>query len=241
MSDFFARLAEYILSWQFFTGALITLALTLISETIGILFGFLLALMNTSRIRVFKAAADGYIWFFRGTPVLLQMIFVFNALPQLGLRFSSFLSAAISLSMNESAYMSEIIRAGLESVGKGQREAARAVGLTEWKVMRFIIIPQALRVIIPPTANQFIGMLKLSALASVIAVRDLLLTAQRWASVNFDYVTTLAAAAVYYLVLTTFFTIIQKRIEFSYSEKFRTAALKKNRGASQDGAGDRNR
>jgi polar amino acid transport system permease protein len=175
--------------------------------------------MKTSRFKFFRLFADGYIWLFRGTPVLLQMIFVFNALPQVGLRFSPFTSAAIALSMNESAYMSEIIRAGLESVGKGQREAARAVGLTEWKAMRFVVIPQALRVIIPPTANQFIGMLKLSALASVIAVRDLLLTAQRWASVNFDYTATLVSAAIYYLAFTTIFTIFQKRIEKSFSAR----------------------
>jgi len=179
----------------------------------GILIGLVMALVKTSNIGLLKKVADVYIWLFRGTPVLLQMIFIFAALPQLGVRFSPFQSAVIALALNEGAYMAEIIRAGLQAVGKDQRTAARVLGLTESQILRYVVLPQAARIVVPPTGNQFIGMLKLSALASVIAVQDLLLTAQRTASANFDYIDTLIAAAVYYLLLTTVFTAGQNWLE----------------------------
>ena len=204
---------DYFLSVNFALGAGITLALTLVSMILGIAGGLVLALVKTSGVRVLQAPTDLYIWLFRGTPVLLQLIFIFNALPQMGLRFSAFASAVIALSLNESAYMAEIIRAGIESVDKGQRSAARVLGLRDSQIMRYIVLPQAMRLIVPPTGNQFIGMLKLSALASVIAVQDLLLRAQRVASANFDYIDTLVAAGAWYLILTTLFTYGQRRLE----------------------------
>jgi len=204
---------EYIFSERFLTGAGITLLLTLLSMLAGILIGLVMALVKTSNIGLLKKVADVYIWLFRGTPVLLQMIFIFAALPQLGVRFSPFQSAVIALALNEGAYMAEIIRAGLQAVGKDQRTAARVLGLTESQILRYVVLPQAARIVVPPTGNQFIGMLKLSALASVIAVQDLLLTAQRTASANFDYIDTLIAAAVYYLLLTTVFTAGQNWLE----------------------------
>jgi polar amino acid transport system permease protein len=204
---------DYFFSVNFALGAGITLALTLLSMILGIAGGLVLALVKTSGVRVLQAPADLYIWLFRGTPVLLQLIFIFNALPQMGLRFSAFTSAVIALSLNESAYMAEIIRAGIESVDKGQRSAARVLGLRDSQIMRYIVLPQAMRLIVPPTGNQFIGMLKLSALASVIAVQDLLLRAQRVASANFDYIDTLVAAGAWYLILTTLFTYGQRWLE----------------------------
>lgn len=204
---------DYFLSMNFVIGAGITLALTLLSMILGIAGGLLLALIKTSGIRFLQAPTDLYIWLFRGTPVLLQLIFIFNALPQMGLRFSAFTSAVIALSINESAYMAEIIRAGIESVDKGQRSAARVLGLRDNQIMRYVVLPQAMRLIVPPTGNQFIGMLKMSALASVIAVQDLLLRAQRIASANFDYIDTLIAAAAWYLILTTIFTYGQGWLE----------------------------
>ncbi|WP_239025155.1 amino acid ABC transporter permease [Rhodoligotrophos defluvii] len=204
---------EYFFSINFVIGAGITLALTLLSMILGIIGGLVLALIKTSGIRILQAPTDLYIWLFRGTPVLLQLIFIFNALPQMGLRFSAFTSAVIALTLNEAAYMAEIIRAGIGSVDKGQRSAARVLGLRDAQIMRHIILPQAMRLIIPPTGNQFIGMLKTSALASVIAVQDLLLRAQRIASANFDYVNTLLAAGIWYLILTTLFTFGQRWLE----------------------------
>lgn len=204
---------KYIFSNRFAIGAATTMVLTLLSMSAGIVSGLVLALGKMSPALPIRWLANGYIFLFRGTPVLLQMIFVFAGLPQFGIRFSPFVSAAIALSLNEGAYMAEIIRAGIRSVGMDQWSAARVLGLHEGQIYRYIVLPQAARVILPPTANQFIGMLKTSALASVVAVEDLMLTAQRTASANFDYVNTLIAAAVYYLVLTTIFTAGQEWIE----------------------------
>lgn len=204
---------DYFLSSTFAIGAAITLALTLLSMLFGIIGGLFLAMVKTAGFRYVDKPIDLYIWLFRGTPVLLQLIFIFNALPQMGLRFSAFTSAVIALTLNESAYMAEIIRAGIESVDKGQRSAARVLGLRDRQIMRHVVLPQAMRLIVPPTGNQFIGMLKMSALASVIAVQDLLLRAQRIASANFDYIDTLLAAAAWYLVLTTLFTYGQRWLE----------------------------
>lgn len=204
---------DYFLSVNFAIGAGITLALTLLSMIIGIVGGLVLALIKVSGNRALQLPTDLYIWLFRGTPILLQLVFIFNALPQMGMRFTAFTSAVIALSLNESAYMAEIIRAGIDSVDKGQRSAARVLGLRDAQIMRHVVLPQAMRLIIPPTGNQFIGMLKMSALASVIAVQDLLLRAQRIASANFDYIDTLIAAAAWYLILTTIFTYGQRTLE----------------------------
>lgn len=217
MAEFFESVRTYVLSGNFARGAVITLALTILAQCLGIVLGLLVALARTSRFRAVRALAGFYVWFLRGTPVLLQLIFVYAALPQFGLKFSAFQSAILALSLNEGAYMAEIIRSGIDSVSSGQRTAARALGMKEWQVMRHVILPQAVRVIIPPTGNQFIGMLKTSALASVISVQELLLTAQRTASANFDYVPALASAAVYYLVLTSVFSLFQGWLERSLS------------------------
>ena len=155
----------------------------------------------------------GYLWLFRGTPVLLQLVFAFNVLPAFGIVMPGFACAVLALGLNEGAYMAEIMRSGIRAVGPGQRLAARALGLEETGVMRWVVLPQALRIVIPPIGNQFIGMLKLSALVSVIGVKELLLTADETASGNFRYIETLTAAGIYYLALTTVFMAIQSVIE----------------------------
>ncbi|WP_020574520.1 amino acid ABC transporter permease [Actinopolymorpha alba] len=218
---------DYVFSATFFQSAGITLALTVVSMVLGIVGGLLLGLVKTSSVAPARWLANGYIWLFRGTPVLLQLIFVFNVLPGWGLRFSPFTCAVIALSMNEAAYMAEIIRAGLLSVDRGQRTAAHMLGLSERQILRWVVLPQAARVILPPTGNQFIGMLKTSALASVVAVQDLLLSAQRIAAANFDYVNTLVAAAIHYLVLTTLFTLAVNAVERRLDVTRRASARRK--------------
>jgi polar amino acid transport system permease protein len=215
---------EKVLSEEFFTAAGLTFVLTTLSMALGILGGLILALVKTGRLGPAGIAVDAYVWLFRGTPVLLQLIFVFNVLPLWGLNFTPFVCAVIALSLNEAAYMAEIIRAGLLGVDRGQRTAAHMLGLRERQILRWIVLPQALRLILPPTGNQFIGMLKTSALASVVSVQDLLLTAQRQAAVNFDYVNTLAAAAVHYLILTTVFTFVFRWLERRLDVTRRAAA-----------------
>ncbi|OBR64359.1 polar amino acid ABC transporter permease [Paenibacillus oryzae] len=204
---------DYMTSQTFAAAAANTLKLTLLAQLLGVALGFLLALGKMSKWSVLNSAANGYIWFFRGIPVLVQLIFVFNALPQFGIRLSGFECALIALALNEAAYMAEIIRSGLSAVSKGQKRAAHVLGMNNWQTMRHVVLPQAVRLIVPPTGNQFIGMLKTSAMASVVGYMDLLLTAQQAASATFNYVDTLIAAVIYYLVFTALFTLLQGYIE----------------------------
>jgi polar amino acid transport system permease protein len=203
----------YLVSEPFLRGAGMTLLITIVSLAIGMAVGLILALLQEARFTPLRGVALAYLWLFRGTPVLFQLIFVFNVLPSFGILFSGFTSAVMALGMNEGAYMAEIMRSGIQAVGRGQRTAGRALGLKEWQVMRYIVLPQAARIIIPPIGNQFIGMLKLSALVSVIAVEELLLVANQTASANFRYLEALSAAGIYYLAFTTFFMLVQARIE----------------------------
>ena len=204
---------DYLVSPSFIHAAGMTLLITVMAVLLGIAIGLVIAIMQESKITVLRAIVTFYLWLFRGTPVLFQIIFVFNVLPSFGILFSGFTSAMIALALNEGAYMSEIMRSGLQAVGKGQRMAGRAVGLTDWQVMRHVVLPQALRIVIPPIGNQFIGMLKLSALVSVVAVEELLLVANQAASANFRYLEALAAAGIYYLLFTTVFMFGQSYIE----------------------------
>jgi polar amino acid transport system permease protein len=180
---------------------------------VGVVMGLLLAIGQETPSRAVRGVVLGYIWLFRGTPVLLQLVFAFNVLPAFGVVLPGFVCAVLALGLNEGAYMAEIMRSGIGAVGRGQRVAARALGLEERQIMRWVVLPQALRIIIPPVGNQFIGMLKLSALVSVIGVQELLLVADQTASSNFRYIETLSAAGIYYLVLTTLFMAGQSLVE----------------------------
>lgn len=171
-------------------------------------------LQETRRLR---PVAIAYLWLFRGTPVLFQLIFVFNVLPAFGIVLPGFTCAVLALSLNEGAYMAEILRSGIRAVDRGQSDAARALGFNEAGVFRRVVLPQALRIVIPPIGNQFIGMLKLSALVSVIAVEELLLVANQTASANFRYLEALAAAGILYLAMTTVFMAIQALLETRFS------------------------
>ncbi|WP_223068636.1 amino acid ABC transporter permease [Paenibacillus caui] len=204
---------SYLGSEAFLLGAVNTIKLTLVSQIVAVVLGFIIALAKMSRWKPLQGLAASYIWIFRGIPVLVQLIFVYNALPQFGIKLSGFQSAFVALALNEAAYMAEIVRSGLASVGKGQHRAAHALGMNNWQRMRYVVLPQAFRVIVPPTANQFIGMLKTSAMASVVGYTDLLLTAQQTASANFDYIDTLIAAVIYYLAFTALFTFVQSYLE----------------------------
>ncbi len=204
---------HYLFSVDFATAALATLWISLAALIVGLLVGLVLAIGQEAQWRIVRGCVTGYVWLFRGTPVLLQIVFAFNVLPALGIVLSGYTCAILALGLNEGAYMAEIIRSGIGAVGPGQRSAALALGLTGGQTMRLVVLPQALRIIIPPIGNQFIGMLKLSALISVIGVQELLLIADQAASSNFRYFEALAAAGVYYLILTTLFMLVQNRIE----------------------------
>lgn len=199
-------------------GAELTIYMAVISQVAGIVIGLFLALgrLSTNRFPIFRWPADGYIWFFRGTPLLVQMIFVYDALPQLSnntIILGIVTSSIIALSLNEGAYMAEIIRAGIQSVDPGQIEAAKALGMGYPLIMRRIVIPQAVRFIIPPTGNEFISMLKNTSLATVIAARELLGAVQDIYDANARYFELLTVACIWYLAMTTIATIVQRRIE----------------------------
>lgn len=212
-------LLQYLLSADFFTAALTTLWLSVASLLVGGAVGLLLAMGQEAPWRPVRWLVWGYIWLFRGTPVLLQLVFAFNVLPAFGVVLPGFACAVLALGLNEGAYMAEIMRSGIRAVGPGQRMAARALGLEERAIMIWVVLPQALRIIIPPIGNQFIGMLKLSALVSVIGVKELLLVADQTASSNFRYIETLTAAGIYYLALTTIFMVVQHVIERAFARR----------------------
>jgi polar amino acid transport system permease protein len=214
-----ATFLHYLLSFDYAAAAGNTLWISLASLVLGLCVGLLLAVARDAGFAPLGVLVNVYLWLFRGTPVLLQIVFAFNVLPSFGVVLPGYACAVLALGLNEGAYMAEIIRAGIRAVGQDQRDAAQALGLREGQTMRLIILPQAFRIVIPPIGNQFIGMLKLSALVSVIGVHELLLVADQSASSNFRYLEALSAAGIYYLALTTLFMAVQGRIERALSRE----------------------
>ena len=217
-------------------GVVVTIELTGISMAIGIVLGVLLAVMRLSPNPLVAASSWTYVWLFRGTPVLVQILFwsFISALyPRIsfGVPFGGpellhgsanavitpFVAAILALGLNEGAYMAEIVRAGIISVDEGQTEAAHALGMTRLKTMRRIVLPQAMRVIIPPTGNETISMLKTTSLVSVIAYSELLYSAQLIYSVNYLQIPLLLVASAWYLIMTTVLSIGQYYIERRFS------------------------
>ncbi|MDP5226717.1 MULTISPECIES: amino acid ABC transporter permease [Arthrobacter] len=229
----------YLFAPQILSGAGLTLLLTVVSMTAGILLGTALAVMRLSANPVLSTVSRGYIWFFRGTPLLVQLIFWYNIAAlypviALGLPFGgpswvigsanvliTPLGAAIlGLSLNEAAYMAEIIRGGIGSVDKGQYEAARALGMKRATMMSRIILPQAMRVVLPPTGNQVVSMLKGTSLVSVLAISDLLYSAQIIYATNYQTIALLIVASLWYLALTTVLSYFQGKLEKRYGRGF---------------------
>jgi polar amino acid transport system permease protein len=215
---------DWHLFWQalssgpYWRGALTALELTAASLSAAIAIGFFVALGVLSTQGWVRSIAWVYNWLFRATPTLLQLFFIWYALPQIwkgfaGSWFTPFMAAWIALSLNEAAYMSEIIRAGLLSVEAGQELAGRALGMSRRQILRKVIVPQAVRIVIPPTGNEFITLLKLTSLASVISLHELLTAANELATATFRYNETLLAALVYYLAIVSVLMVFQARLE----------------------------
>ncbi len=229
------HVAHYFLSSEVLIGLLHTLELTVIAMAIGIALGCVLAIMRLSPNPILKSVAAFYTWFFRGTPTLVQLIFWFNlafVFPSLTLRIpfgptfwhestnsvmTPLVAAILGLGLNEGAYMSEIVRAGILSVDEGQTEAAHAFGLSRMQTMRHIILPQAMRVIIPPTGNDTIGMLKYTSLASVIAFPELLQSVTLIYNQNFEIIPLLIVASLWYIIVTSVLYVGQGMIERRFS------------------------
>ena len=201
------------------------MVLAVLSQAGGIVLGLFTALGRLSRtsIPVFRLLAGFYIWLFRGTPLLVQIIFVYFAVPELTrerIIINEFWSAVIALTLNEGAYMAEIIRAGITSVDLGQMEAAESLGMTRGLAMRRVIIPQAIRFIIPPTGNEFISMLKNTSLAYVIGTHEILFQTEQIISSTFKYFELLSVVSLWYLAMTTVATYFQSRLESYFGRGF---------------------
>ncbi|WP_460139109.1 ABC transporter permease subunit [Salidesulfovibrio brasiliensis] len=193
-------------------GSLMTLLLVVFTMVISPIGGLFIAL---GRIGTFKPVSKlcwFIIWLFRGTPLLLQLFFIYYGLPALGITLKPIPAALIGLGLNYSAYLAEIIRSGILSIDRGQMEAAEAMGMTYWQAMRRVIIPQTYRVILPPVGNEFIALIKDTALVSTIAMVELMRTADQLFNASFN-ITVLGLAACIYLLFTTVFTFLFEHLE----------------------------
>jgi polar amino acid transport system permease protein len=226
---------QYLFSDRVLRALLVTLELTALAMAIGIVLGVVLAIMRLSPNPILTTVSWLYIWFFRGTPVLVQLLFWYNiaySFPQvtLGIPFgpsfvtldmntilTPFLVAVVGLGLNEGAYMAEIVRAGIISVDQGQVEAAQSIGMRRLQTLRLVVLPQAMRLIIPPTGNEVISMLKTSSLAYVITLTELLGSVVLIYSANYETIPLLIVASLWYLAVTSVLTVGQYFIERRYS------------------------
>jgi polar amino acid transport system permease protein len=194
-------------------GTLLALQIASLAMVGGLALGLVLALMRLSSFRAFGGAAWFYIWFVRGTPQLLQLVFLYDALPLVGIKLDTFATAVVGFALNEAAFSAEIIRGGILSVNRTQAVAAMSLGMGPFLTLRRIILPQAMRAILPGLANDTIAMIKLTSLASVIFVNELTFRSQQIVSQNFKFFTVFAAAGAIYLMLTTVISAGQAALE----------------------------
>jgi polar amino acid transport system permease protein len=244
----FHAVRQYLFSNIVIHGVLRTLYLTVLAMSIASFLGVFLALARQSPSLIFRAFGSAYVWVFRGTPVLVQLILWFNlslVIPQVTFTvfgtdlsytvvtnsvITPFGAALLGLALNEAAYMAEIIRGGLLSVGRGQAEAALSLGMTQRRTIRRIVFPQAMRAIIPPAGNELITCLKTTALVSVISYSELLGTVQGIYSVNYKTLELLTVASIWYLACTSAFSIAQYFVERRYARGVATDGLRSGAG-----------
>jgi polar amino acid transport system permease protein len=233
---------QYFFNPTVISGLYVSLGLTVVGMILGIVMGLVIAIARLSQDRLASGFASLFIWFFRGTPLLVQLIFWYNLstlFPRIGLSIpfgptlidwdtnsviTPMTAAIVGLALNEAAYMAEIIRAGLLSVDRGQAETAEAFGMTRARALWRIIIPQAMRSIVPPTGNQLISMIKATSLVSVIAMADLLYSVQSIYNSTFQIVPMLLVAVIWYLLITSVLNIGQSYLEAYYSRSERRGA-----------------
>jgi cystine transport system permease protein len=209
-----------ILSDSFFpilkAGLFFTIPLTLIAFVLGLILAFLTAIARLSGFKPLVAIAKFYVWVFRGTPLLVQLFILFYGLPSLGLTLDPFPAAVIGFTLNKGAYSSEIIRAAILSIQKGQWEAAFSIGMTKSQAMRRVILPQAVRVSIPPLGNSFISLVKDTSLAATITVTELFQKGQQIAAVTYEPLWLYIEVAFIYLMFSTVLSYAQSRLEHRY-------------------------
>ena len=194
---------HYLTSHFLLEGALLAIEIAVVSMALGLMLGLGLALLRLSRHAAIRGPAWCYIWFIRGTPLLLQLVFIYDVLPAVGIKLDTFTTAIIGFSLNEAAFSAEIIRGGILSVSRSQAIAAAALGMSGGLTLRRIIMPQAMRAILPGIANQAISMIKSTSIASVIMVNELTFRAEQIVGQNFKFCTVFTAAALIYLAMTS--------------------------------------
>ena len=218
--------AKFLTAQSILTGLVNTVVMSILAMALGIVLGVVTAVMRLSTNPVLSWVARGYTWLFRGTPVILQLLLWFNlalVFPHLGIPglvqvptvevMTPFLAALLGLGINQGAYTSEVVRAGLLSVDQGQYEAAKAIGMPGLQALRRIILPQAMRVIVPPIGNELIGMVKLTSLASVIQFPEIVYSAENIYYANNRVIELLIVAGIWYVVVVTVLSALQWRIE----------------------------
>jgi His/Glu/Gln/Arg/opine family amino acid ABC transporter permease subunit len=183
-------------------GLWLTVQLTVVVIVLSIVFALLVALGGLSRFAVLRWLVKGYVEVIRGTPLLLQLIYIYYVLPEIGIRLDAFSAGVIGLTLNYSAYISEVYRGGIQAIGRGQHDAAAALGMTPALAMRRIILPQAIRIVIPSLGNYFIGLFKDTALVSVISIQEVLFTAQILAAQSFQYFTLYTVVGIMYFAVS---------------------------------------
>lgn len=209
--EFFIKFAPKMLFIS--EGVVATLEYSVLSVIFGLIIGVILALCKTSKRNALMIFADIYTSIFRGTPLLIQLMIIYYGLPSIGLKLTVFSAGIIAFSMNSGAYLSEIIRSGINSVDIGQFEAAKTLGVSPFFSMRDIILPQAIRKILPSLINEVVNLIKESAIISVLGEMDLMRRAQMVASESFMFFTPFLTAAACYYILVLFFTYCAKLLE----------------------------
>ncbi|MFV9566967.1 amino acid ABC transporter permease [Thermoanaerobacter mathranii] len=204
MSINFLSMLKY--SHLFVSGLLMTLKLTFLAVTIGVILGLIVALIKMSSIKPISFVGASYVEIIRGTPLLVQLLLIYNGLMQFGIDIPAFIAGVSALAINSAAYVAEIIRAGIQAVDPGQNEAARSLGMTHTMAMRYVIIPQAIKNILPALGNEFIVMLKESAIVSVIGFADLTRQADIIQSVTYKYFEPYIIIAAIYFIMTFIFS-----------------------------------
>jgi len=209
---------SYILNitWFILQGSLTTIELFFVTALFATPLGFFVAMGEVSKFKPLSRLLYIYTWIFRGTPLMLQIFFVYYGLPTLGIKFDSFTAASLAMVINYAAYLAEIFRAGIQSIDIGQIEASRALGMSYGQMMRYIILPQTVKRVLPPVSNEFISLIKDTALVSVIGMGDLLRAAKQVVTRDFN-ITAFIIAAILYLVMTSIVVAVFRRLEEKYA------------------------
>lgn len=194
-------------------GAFITIQIAAFACTIGLTLGTILALLHTGPIKLFRSIVTIYVTIIRGTPMLIQILFAFYVLPQFGISLPALWTAIIAIGLNSAAYISQIIKSGIASISTGQVEAGKVLGLSTTQIMQYIVLPQAIRVVLPALGNEFITLIKDSSLASIIGVAELSKQGRIITSRTYDAISVFVAVAFCYLLITTTISFIVSWLE----------------------------